>query len=62
LQNRNKHIGEEFCVFRKFAFPSMPLLTSALPLVRLLLVFYLIPPINWASPQTWLSKFWSQNC
>ena len=33
-----------------------------LPLVRLLLVFYLIPLINWASPQTWLSKLWSQNC
>ena len=60
--NRNKHIGEKFCVFCKFPFPSMPLLTPALPLLRLLPVFYLIPPIKWPSPQTWLSKFRSQNC
>jgi len=46
LLNRNKHIGEEFCVFCKFAFLSIPLLTPALPLLRLLPVFYLISPIN----------------
>jgi len=59
LLKRNNHIGEEFCVFCKFAFPSIPSLTPAL---RLLPVFYLISPINLASPQTWLSKFRSQNC
>jgi len=29
LLNRNKHIGEEFFVFCKFAFPSILLLTPA---------------------------------
>ena len=36
LLNRNKHIGEEFFVFYKFAFPSILLLTPTLPLLRLL--------------------------
>jgi len=36
LLNRNKHIGEEFFVFNKFAFPLIPLLAPALPLLRLL--------------------------
>ena len=49
-------------VFYKFAFPSILLLTLALPLLRLLPVFYVISPINWASSQTWLSTFRSQNC
>jgi len=40
LLNRNKHIGEEFCVFCKFAFPTMLLLTHALALLRLLPVFF----------------------
>jgi len=62
LLNRNKHIGEELFVFCEFAFPSILLLTPALPLLRLLPVFYVISPINWASSQTWLSKFRSQNC
>jgi len=62
LLNRNKHIGEEFFVFCKFAFPSILLPTHDLALLRLLPVFYVISPINWASPQTWLSKFGSQNC
>jgi len=48
--------------FYKYAFPSILLLTPALPLLRLLPAFYVISPINWASPQTWLSKFRSQNC
>jgi len=31
LLNRDKHIGEEFFVFGKFTFPSVLLLTHALP-------------------------------
>jgi len=46
LLKRNKQIGEEFRVFCKFAFPQTPLLTSALPRLLLLPVFYAIPPIN----------------
>jgi len=46
LLNRNKHIGEEFFVFYKFAYPLIPSLTLALALLRLLPVFYVIPPIN----------------
>jgi len=46
LLNRKKHIGEELFVFYKFAFPSILLLTPALPLPRLLPVFYVISPIN----------------
>jgi len=52
LLNRNKHIGEKFFVFYKFAFPSMLSLTPALQLLRQLPVFYVIAPINCASPQT----------
>jgi len=40
LLNRNKHIGKEFFAIYKFAFPSRLLLTPALPLLRLLPVFY----------------------
>jgi len=36
LLNRNKHIGEEFCVFCKFAFLSIRLLTPSPPLLLLL--------------------------
>jgi len=64
LLNRNKHIGEEFFVFHKFAFPSALLLTPALPLLRLLPVFYLIPPINCKHLHrliVGLSNFRSQN-
>jgi len=39
LLNRNKHIGEEFFVFCKFAFPSILLPTHDLALLRLLLCF-----------------------
>jgi len=46
LLNRNKHIGEEYFLFCKFAFPSILLLTHALALLQLLPVFYVIPPIN----------------
>jgi len=46
LLNRNKHIGEEFFVFCKFAFLSILLLTPALSLLRLLPVFYVISPMN----------------
>jgi len=46
LLNKNKRIGEEFFVFYKLAFPSILLLSPALPLLRLLPVFYVIPPIN----------------
>jgi len=38
------------------------LLTPAPTLLRLLHVFYVISPVNWLSPQTWLSKFRSQKC
>jgi len=63
LLNRNKYIGEESFVFYKFAFPSIFLQTPALPLLRLLPVFYVISPIKWVSPQTWLlSKIRSKNC
>jgi len=62
LLNRNKHIGEDCFVFCKFVFPSILLLTPALALLRLLPVFYVISPINCASPLTSLSKFRSQNC
>ena len=41
---------------------SIPLLTPTLSLLRLLPVFYLIPPINWAFQQRWLPKFRSKNC
>jgi len=59
LLNRNKRIGEEF-----FLWVCIPLntFTDPLPLLRLLAVFYPIPPINWAFPRTWLSNFRSQNC
>jgi len=46
LLNKNKPIGEEFFVFYKLAFPSILLLSPALPLLRLLPVFYVISPIN----------------
>jgi len=46
LLNRNKYIGEESFVFYKFAFPSILLQTPALPLLRLLPVFYVISPIK----------------
>jgi len=45
-----------FCLLHKFAFPSTLLLPPALQLLRLLPVFYLIPPINIATPQRRLSK------
>jgi len=53
---------KNYLVFYKFAFPAILLLTPAVPLLRLPHVFYLIPPIHWAPPQPWLSKFRSQNC
>jgi len=52
LRNRNKHFGEEFFVFISLHFPQHIYWPTALPLLRLLPVLYLIPPINWASPQT----------
>ena len=43
---RNKHTGEEFFVFYKFALPSILLLTPALLLLRLIPVLCVISPIN----------------
>jgi len=52
---------KNFLFLYKFAVPSILLLTPALSLLRLLPLFCVITPINWASSQTWLSKFRSQN-
>jgi len=45
LLHRNKHIGEECFVFYKFEF-QFKYFYWPLPLLRLLPVFYVIPPMN----------------
>jgi len=62
LRKKNKHIGEEFFIFYKFAFPSTFSLTPCPAADSAATCVLCNSPINWASPQTWLSKFRSQNC
>ena len=57
-----KILVKNFLFFGSLHFPQIFWWPPALSLLRLLPVFYLIPPINWASSQIWLSKFRSQNC
>ena len=46
LLNRNKHIVEGCFVFYKFEFQLNTFTDPCLPLLRLLPVFYVIPPVN----------------